>query len=119
MLNNNSFPFDTKTSNKTISELQDILEKCIEYKTENSTVKNEEEIEYKIEPPTKRRKTLKIETKAEYSDIELYCICRKPWDPYGTPMISCDTCLNWYHPSCAGLGSMQFLEYCNTNNKKK
>ncbi|KAF9645364.1 hypothetical protein BDM02DRAFT_587242 [Thelephora ganbajun] len=32
---------------------------------------------------------------------QVYCVCRKK--DYGTPMICCGTCREWYHFSCLGL----------------
>jgi PHD-finger len=35
--------------------------------------------------------------------VELYCVCRQPWDENALcAMIGCDGCEGWFHPQCIG-----------------
>eukprot|EP01084_Bolivina_argentea_P284048 486676_1 len=36
------------------------------------------------------------------SSIELYCVCRLPWDG-NSLMVQCDDCFGWFHPKCIGV----------------
>ena len=38
-----------------------------------------------------------------------YCICRRPFDGE-QPMICCDRCEEWYHPSCIGMSERELKE---------
>ncbi|KAG2433067.1 hypothetical protein HYH02_012771 [Chlamydomonas schloesseri] len=58
------------------------------------------------------RFTYKPRTKQFEPDrVPVYCMCEMPYNP-DRPMINCDTCDEWYHPSCLGLGQ-QVLQQDN------
>ena len=50
--------------------------------------------------PAKKQKVEDDEDEEMEEDNKLYCICRKPYD--GSFMVACDSCLEWYHPTCIG-----------------
>jgi len=56
----------------------------------------------KEDDPTKKQKIDDDEDEdmEDEEDNKLYCVCRKAYD--GSFMVACDSCLEWYHPSCIG-----------------
>ncbi|KAJ1562317.1 hypothetical protein HK096_011402 [Nowakowskiella sp. JEL0078] len=53
-------------------------------------------------PPVKKRRSITSSLKKEENIVELYCICKQPFDER-KPMIGCDFCEDWFHFSCVGL----------------
>ena len=39
-------------------------------------------------------------------DVELYCVCRQPWDG-NSLMVQCDQCQDWFHPKCVGVSTKE------------
>lgn len=56
------------------------------------------------------------------NSYELYCVCKKPYDPaQTTTMVQCDSCYNWFHIGCVGLTEAQakkMAKYCCPNCDK-
>lgn len=41
--------------------------------------------------------------------VRLYCICNQPQNP-DKLMISCDSCTDWFHPSCLGIKDKEAMD---------
>jgi len=54
-------------------------------------------------------KKVKTSETSSTSAEQLYCICRKPYDPE-IFMIACDSCDEWYHGSCINLTEDQAVD---------
>lgn len=66
---------------------------------------------------------LTVECKAHFKR-PIYCVCKSPYDALN-PMISCDSCSEWYHFSCIGLRanakqtSQYICDRCSKSSKAK
>jgi hypothetical protein len=88
------------------------LQKAIEAKTDASfepTIKNLL-LEVKTEELFLDEKY--IQDAQSYS--ELHCLCRSRYEE-GSDMICCDTCDEWYHPTCVGLTVKQYEDAKDPN----
>lgn len=55
---------------------------------------------------------IKKKVEPAYNDTSetVRCICENPTVDYGTFMISCDSCLVWFHGSCVGITEQMLVE---------
>ncbi|GLC41766.1 hypothetical protein PLESTB_001704700 [Pleodorina starrii] len=88
-----------ESSHQDKSPLGAILDRCFVH-----TMEKYEALKERRENDFFSRLTYKPQTNQfEPDEVPVYCICELPHNP-DNPMVMCESCEEWYHPHCLGLG---------------